>query len=502
MAPNAPGFCLSTRESHTTSIPRPASQSISLISRQRSITGITNSCKPENPLSNIDVNLHTDLISGHKKPVFSIPLRPQLLRKKSGEVVKSALKGKENDRPKSLPTSPTKFVHFDAQLEYIKLFMKGEKPQTISNPGSDDEDGTSSDDDYYDQDDEVSLSIRLPNFPPPIFPGYNSKIVSVQDISLSEDKLDVIGTIQVANLAYRKHVAVRYTFDFWQTVEEVSADFKQSSAHDHENYVGVDKFDFSINIEERISLKLGSPKKTMFFAVKYQVNGEEFWDNNDGMNYHVEFVLSKIKNTSEPWDLQAQPVDINKGRPIKTSSYEGADPGGYFSSGSPLNSLRSASTKKLSSRYDFGASLSALLASEARNSRGQLESSDYFDFPTSDQIDQQHDSYDSPSAYTTSSLSQMLNHEYDSYSSVSVESPFGSNSWEEPGYLLNSYNTLSRNYVSNASSYITSKPISIGNNSTHSRSTDTIRSKNLSHTGAPYRANPYGISPPATCIRG
>ncbi|KAK9680256.1 hypothetical protein K7432_015991 [Basidiobolus ranarum] len=297
--------------------------------------------------------------------------------------------------------------------------------------------------------------------------------------------------------------APSYTFDFWQTVEEVSANFKQSAAKEHENYVGVDEFDFSINLEERISLKLGSPKKTMFFAVKYQANGEEFWDNNDGMNYHVEFVLSKVRNANDQWDNQSQSVAVNKSQPIKMKKCAFEIPDSNNLSDTPLTSLRSASTKKLSSRYDFGASLSALLASEACNSQNQLEPSNYFDFPTSDQIDQQYKTYYAPSAYTTSSsLSQMLNHEYDSYSSVSVESPFGNNSWEEPGYLLDAYDSFSHNYVSN-SSIVAPKPIPSGNNANTMRGiNDSGHNKHHSYTGSPLKLSSYGVSPPATCIRG
>ncbi|KAK9696621.1 hypothetical protein K7432_012364 [Basidiobolus ranarum] len=74
-----------------------------------------------------------------RKPILSIPIPPPLVRKKSGEVVKSALKG----RVRSMPTTPTKFVHFGAKLEHVKLFQKEQKPESISNPVSDDEDGLS-----------------------------------------------------------------------------------------------------------------------------------------------------------------------------------------------------------------------------------------------------------------------------------------------------------------------------------------------------------------------
>ncbi|ORY03774.1 hypothetical protein K493DRAFT_334137 [Basidiobolus meristosporus CBS 931.73] len=374
-------------------------------------------------------------------------------RKKSGEVVKSALKYKESNPPQPMSSIPSKFVHFDAQLEYIKLFMKGEKPQTISNPGSDVEDGISSDDDFYDQE-EVSLSIRLPNFSPPMFSYYCPNVVSVDSISLSEDKKSLVGSVQVANLAYHKNVSVRYTFDFWQSTEEVAASFKRPTAKEYGNHIGVDEFSFSIDLKHKVSTELGSPKKTLFFAIKYVVNEQEHWDNNDGMNYHVEFVLSKTKSL-DPWDIPAPVVAISKSQPIDIMRSPGytQDPIYSTSPESPLASFKSASAKKLSSRYDFGASLSALLVSEASYRKKQFGPSRYFDIPTSDQLDRQYEPYNHSPAYSASSPfpQQMLNHEYDTYSSASVESPFGNNSWEEPTYLIHAYDTFARNHVSNPS---------------------------------------------------
>ncbi|KAK9767319.1 hypothetical protein K7432_002980 [Basidiobolus ranarum] len=417
----------------------------------------------------------------------------QYPRKKSGEVVKPALKSKESEQPELTSIIPTKFVHFDAQLEYIKLFMKGEKPQTISNPGSDAEDGTSSDDDFYDQD-EVSLSIRLPNFQPSPFSFYTSKAVSIDSITLSQDKKKLVGGILVANLAYHKHVSIRYTFDFWQTTEEISADFKQPTTKEFNNGIGIDEFSFSIDLEKRISLELSSPKKTLFLAVKYQVDNQEYWDNNDGMNYHVEFVLSKTRNGNDPWDTY-QSMSVNsKSQPIeiKRSSFNDSNSLLASSPESPLVSLKSASTNKLSSRYDFEASLSALLAAETHNPQKKFSS--YLDCPTSDQIDRQYESYsNSPAFSTPSTLSKMLSHEYDSYSSASVESPFGNNSWEEPTYLLNAYDSFSRNYVSNTPSCIPSKS---GNSLINARSEND--SDNHILDGPHIKSHSYGASP-AVC---
>ncbi|ORX91366.1 hypothetical protein K493DRAFT_317304 [Basidiobolus meristosporus CBS 931.73] len=291
-----------------------------------------------------------------RKPVLTIPIPPPpLVRKKSGEVVKSALKG----RTRSMPTTPTKFVHFGVKLEHVKLFQKEQKPESISNPVSDDEDDYSSD-----EDGEYVLTIRLPNFPPPIFSRsiYNSKTISVDKILLSEDKQDLMGTVQIQNLSFRKVVAIRYTFDFWKTVEEVVADYKDSPVRPCPQFVGIDRFTFTINLENRITFSSLSPKKTMFFAVRYQVNNQEFWDNNDGMNYQVDLVYSK------PYRFQAWPFDLGTTKAsVSPDTHEIAQPRNpLYAFGSPETpSFLSLHSKNLGSRYDFGVSLSATVQGDA-----------------------------------------------------------------------------------------------------------------------------------------
>ncbi|ORX88773.1 hypothetical protein K493DRAFT_319202 [Basidiobolus meristosporus CBS 931.73] len=266
------------------------------------------------------------------------PKKPLLVRKKSGEIVRPVLK------PTLARTNsaPTKFVHFDSQLEYVKLFLKSERPESISNPPSDDD--CSDSDDYSelssDNEEEMQLTIRLPNFPPSIFSAYN-KPVTVEKVGLSEDKSCLIGNVMVQNLAFHKNVIIRYTFDFWQSVEEMSLDFKEVVINSSESFPGVDKFQFSINLKDKVSVKLGAPKKNMFFAVRYQVDGQEHWDNNEGVNYQVEFVTSKPRAPRCSFSIST------------ASSREDA-----------MNfkpaPLKSAFSGKLGSRYSFGVSLGSM----------------------------------------------------------------------------------------------------------------------------------------------
>ena len=127
---------------------------------------------------------------------------------------------------KSEPATPTagKSVHFDAQLERVKLFLAEQKPLAISREGSptDDTSGTESDFPsaiYGSTKDEEVLTMRLTNMPAAPRPDAD---VALEDLSLATDGMSLIGRVRVRNIAFEKWVAVRFTFDRWQMTSEVT----------------------------------------------------------------------------------------------------------------------------------------------------------------------------------------------------------------------------------------------------------------------------------------
>jgi len=88
----------------------------------------------------------------------------------------------------------------------------------------------------------------------------------------------IIGITAVKNIAYHKDVIVRYSFNDWRTVSETTATFyKQDSPYQ------IDYFVFVVNCKTTCFDK----KWDVNFAICYKVNGQEYWDNNDGENYHI-----------------------------------------------------------------------------------------------------------------------------------------------------------------------------------------------------------------------
>lgn len=316
------------------------------------------------------------------------PVALSLGRKKSGEPLKSSLKSR---RPvvrgdlsvvtgpmsvKSEPSTPThiKSVHFDAQLEHVKLFLAEQKPLAISREGSPTDDTSGTDSDfpsfiYGGMSDEErtrrSLAINVTNLPPRIS---ETTEVALESLTLSEDGASILGKVRVQNIAFEKWVAIRFTFDWWQTTSEVTAKYIESIPG------GVfDRFAFSIRLNDMLKR---IEDKTLFLAARYSTAGREFWDNNNGQNYQVKFMKKKQQPPS-----RLAPSKLTLQRPLtSTDSSSSAPP----SPGELQNRLEEVVISKaglsprvgmskrtvsesdhftlrsgvpLSSRYDFSASL-------------------------------------------------------------------------------------------------------------------------------------------------
>ncbi|KAF3769755.1 hypothetical protein M406DRAFT_76549 [Cryphonectria parasitica EP155] len=221
-----------------------------------------------------------------------IPRKPQMVRKKSGELVRPALRPASRRRPSSMPGTPTfsKAVHFDSHLEHVRHFLQVDRPLAVS--------AGSSPVDNYDSDNEYPFGVndRPANRGPPFeweiiinnfpvdTPARKAQPVRLERVWLSNDHKFLIGSVAVANLAFNKSVTCRFTLDYWKTTSEVNAEYMceitpRISEQSH------DRFNFSIKLSDLANLET----KTLYFAIRYSVNGQEHWDNNSGTNFQVDF---------------------------------------------------------------------------------------------------------------------------------------------------------------------------------------------------------------------
>ncbi|KAG0289629.1 hypothetical protein BGZ96_006849 [Linnemannia gamsii] len=205
------------------------------------------------------------------------------------------------------PLTSPKYVHFNTQLEHVRLFLQGETPACVG------ERETLVDPRQHDRS-TSDIKVALSNWNPvmadsfqPVNIDSGAAPLRVETVVLSEDQTELHGKILVQNIAFHKHVSVRYTIDFWQTQCEVSAEFEESIKG-----TSVDRFSFVIPLDmERTMVE-----KTFCLAVMYKVIGREFWDSNNGMNYHIECKRVVVVAPPTVSDLSKQMTSLLLGTPV------------------------------------------------------------------------------------------------------------------------------------------------------------------------------------------
>lgn len=362
----------------------------------------------------------SSLIHGPFSPPITSP-RPQPSRGSStaillpnGKPLKSSLKSStstlsiptpplESQRPnnhlhlrsRSEPSTPTshapKNVHFpdtDIGLASVRIFSRSARPTAVSTPEGDETE--------TEGEDQPSTGFPFPKFPSPM-PNYEmdtatSSVVPVtnppphanilmESLTFSHASSKGVnphlsGTLLVRNLAYEKHVAVRFTLDEWQTVSEVRAQYVVSvpslpsvfgSSSSSRTTVGDliargadnrgwDRFSFIIRLEDYAHC-LGS--RVLWLAARYRVHsiypglsteiagpGGEWWDNNNGGNYRIAFraarqTSSRIRRETAPEPILPSMVTLPTSRehaPAPPLSFNSSSTFGkkmLFSSSSP-----------------------------------------------------------------------------------------------------------------------------------------------------------------------
>ncbi|KAI8395946.1 hypothetical protein FOFC_21476 [Fusarium oxysporum] len=177
--------------------------------------------------------------------------KPQMVRKKSGELVRPALRPSSRRHPSSMPRTPvfSKAVHFDSHLEHVRHFLQVDQPlawETLATTFP------------HDSATRKSLPVRL------------------EKLWLSSDQKNLLGSVAVANIAFQKAVTCRFILDYWETTSEVAADYSHE-IRPREMPLGHDRFTFSIKLADTANLE----SKTLFLCVRYTVNGQDYWDNNN-----------------------------------------------------------------------------------------------------------------------------------------------------------------------------------------------------------------------------
>ena len=100
----------------------------------------------------------------------------------------------------------------------------------------------------------------------------------------------LVGSVAVRNVAFDKAVTARVTFDGWASYVNVRAVYSRServARPPRGAALEFDVFDFSVNLPVRWRPTHGDQRPRVELAVRYDVGGRSYWDNNHGQNYEL-----------------------------------------------------------------------------------------------------------------------------------------------------------------------------------------------------------------------
>lgn len=226
--------------------------------------------------------------------------------------LKSSLRTPKSASAPCSPTTGLKSVQFSKNnLEDICLFRKAQTPLAISqrnifwaNEDEEEEDSSSSSSSSSSSEEESEpiKTLHYANWPTRLSDiiDKKTKVIRIEKSTIRLMTDLIVGKVLVRNIDYHKTVTIRYTFDFWETIDNVGARFHQQD--DHKNNISSNNGGSgSNNSYDVFSFKIKLPPNatTLYFAVHYKVGAQEYWDNNDGRNYEVQIKTTPAKSNKK-----------------------------------------------------------------------------------------------------------------------------------------------------------------------------------------------------------
>ncbi|XP_004365872.1 hypothetical protein CAOG_01001 [Capsaspora owczarzaki ATCC 30864] len=133
-------------------------------------------------------------------------------------------------------------------------------------------------------------------------------------------RANLYATVIVHNLAYDKSVTARYSTDGWKTFKEEEGAYANSTP-----LYGMmcDRFVLVLRLPETLPLRSHCE-----FAIRYRAGGQEYWDSNEGQNYHIDWIVVHFPNDAtvpvvvdlSQAEVSKAPVDIHNMAPVKPKS--------------------------------------------------------------------------------------------------------------------------------------------------------------------------------------
>ena len=98
---------------------------------------------------------------------------------------------------------------------------------------------------------------------------------SIDNYSIYSGKVKIAARVQ--NYSFNKKVTVRYTTNNWTTYQDAELSFDNSKVYNDGTELWSTELSLPVTGEYSANLQ---------YAIKYEVNGQTYWDNNFGRNYN------------------------------------------------------------------------------------------------------------------------------------------------------------------------------------------------------------------------
>ena len=118
--------------------------------------------------------------------------------------------------------------------------------------------------------------------------------VTLENVILRDYK--VLGTMKVKNISFEKRVSVRVSFDSWETFSDFEGTYVHGQPSSSQN---IDTFSFEFDVPTNLE-----NDATIEFAVFYEANATQYWDNRNGENYKIT-MSSKTRLVFVPSDQKS-----------------------------------------------------------------------------------------------------------------------------------------------------------------------------------------------------
>lgn len=120
--------------------------------------------------------------------------------------------------------------------------------------------------------------------------------------------LTITGSVRVRNLDFHKSVHLRYSSDSWKSYADMQATYVDNSCDGFSDKFTFFIFGNSLQVGERIEI-----------AVRFSCKGQQFWDNNFGVNYCFQCLPATA--AQPPPQSDAVPLSINESAWCGSSFY-------------------------------------------------------------------------------------------------------------------------------------------------------------------------------------